>query len=141
MRTSIPCNIVHIHSMRHCHTTGIGYHYWESWRDFIGPLPTGSDSGTYATFRETGMLMFKHNATRSFLDTTTALCSDVGVPFTTLDRHELDRRYGASSALRMQMDVMGPPRVLEDPLFGTTSTEETITGGVLFTKSGYVQSA
>lgn len=111
-----------------------GFHYWQEWEDHIGV----ADDRGYATYRETGGMILEHRASKPFLDKVVENFAAVGIPFERFDRAEAERRYGMESPLRMQLDPMGPPRLITDPQFGTPNPDDSTTGAVFFPKTGCV---
>ena len=108
-----------------------GYHYWKEWEDHIN----FKDPNGYAKLNNCGALFLKSKNSNYFLDNSCKLMKKVGVPLSDLTLSETN-----IYAYQLGMDIHNTyyPRNIDDPLFGYSDKNNSITGSVYFPETGYV---
>eukprot|EP00041_Stephanoeca_diplocostata_P025788 m.682961 g.682961 ORF g.682961 m.682961 type:complete len:501 (+) comp22825_c0_seq5:365-1867(+) len=110
-----------------------GYQYWKQWGDLVG------FTEDLAELRETGALILRNDMSKTFLDATVRLHKQLGIPIEEWSFEEVSARFGASSPFNLDFSVFGPPKTLDDPLFGVPCANgQQASGAVYFPKTGYV---
>jgi sarcosine oxidase subunit beta len=108
-----------------------GYHFWQTWADQLG-ICNDLDTGV-AEYRETGGGIMWTTASSNFLDACYANHDRLGIPYEVWDTETLLKNVPVIDPTSYY-----PPRRIDDPLFGTPSSEHEFFGAGFFPQAGYV---
>ena len=109
-----------------------GYHFWQDWQGQLG-LSADGDGHGLAAYRPTGGGIMHTDASSAFLEGCYANHDQLGIPYERWDVAELTRRIPI-----FDPTAYYPPRRIDDPDFGTPSTEHSFYGAGYFPQAGYV---
>ena len=109
-----------------------GYHFWQDWQGQLG-LSADGDGHGLAAYRPTGGGIMHTDASSAFLEGCYANHDQLGIPYERWDVAELTRRIPV-----FDPTAYYPPRRIDDPDFGTPSTEHSFYGAGYFPQAGYV---
>lgn len=108
-----------------------GYHFWQNWADEL-QISSGLENGV-AVYRETGGGIMWTTASTSFLDACYINHNQLGIPYEVWDTDKLLEKIPVIDPTSYY-----PPRRMDDPLFGTPSSEHDFYGAGFFPQAGYV---